>query len=463
MGRGVQFVLSGVLAAAALCVVPVLAQEVDVDESRSIVNRSTQLIGEGKPREALKLLQESDGKISKIDRWLWFGNQGTPYDRLGQYEKALEYFDKAIETEPDCWVYDDRAEIHHLFGRWDQARADLESAKAYYQKRNQPLPRRAAILNVVVNGPFAQDFPKAWRKCETRSKFGHYQVCSNAGIPNELLEALEKKCAKYDPAKPSQLKKIQKLCKPGRQATSVATLMELVRKEYMELVNMKKNEWPEGRIFKVFYFEDAGDFATFNAMMGDPESESTAGYYDPNFHYLALYNRPGGDNIYGFTEDTLNTFFHEGWHQFYHVLAEDPPIWLNEGLAVFMGPSQVLAGGRKIKLGGLKKRSSDPNRISRYENIKEKVRKGTYMKFREFFYVDSDQWHAGNKHNLYAQSWSVCYYALRGNNAAFRRDFLKLFWETAKNRPQKELIDEFFPPEKLDAYEKAWRAFMKKL
>lgn len=411
-------------------------------------------------RGALSVLVDLEPHVTEKYRFVWYARQGECSERLNRFSEALAAFNKAIELKPDSWCRHYRAKFHHLFGRWDEAKADLDADRRLVEEEKQT--GRKHPLRVVVEGPHRERWPNAWPKLELRSRYGHFHVVSQAGVSDAEMNAIEAECQKLDPGRPADARRRASLLSPAKQLVTSATLMELMRSEYMKMINMKEKDWPEGRVFKVFYFETQADFAAFNAAQGDPDSESMLGYYAPMWSFLCLYNAVGGDQVYGMTEETMDTFFHEGWHQFYDVIADRPPIWLNEGLAELLGPTKVLEGGRKLNLAPLVKRR-DPERVSRYEHIQMAVRGGTHFPFRTFFRTTPKEWHAGDKSLYYAQSWAVCYYAMRGTNAAFRKDFLAFFWGTTQGRPQKDLVDEFFPDAKLDAYEKAWLDYMKKL
>lgn len=464
MLRAIAWGAGVVITAAVLGSAPAQAQDAEaklkaLEESVKIIEASNDLIGKGKYEEAMTLLDENKAKVAERDLWVWWGNRGVIFDdHRREFGEALRCYDESVRLDTDGVFRNRRGEMNHLCGNYELARQDFVAGA----KGRQP-HQRYQMLKTIVEGPFRPEFPKAWRKCELRSRYGNYHIVSSAGTEMSDVRAIEAECQDLDPALKADLAKIERKCKPSKTLTSVATLMELVRKEYMGIVNMKSKDWPKGRVFKVFFFEDTGDYTAFTAKMGSPTTESTLGYYSPSFQYLALYNAPGGDQVFGFTEETLDTFFHEGWHQFYHLLADNPPIWVNEGLAEVMGPSTVQDGGKKIMLAPLQKKARDPKYMSRYDVIKEACANRSFVKFKDFFYIDTPKWHAGNRSLYYAQAWAVCYYALRGPDKNFRIDFLKLFRETTKNRPQKDIIDELFPTPKLELHEKNWLLYMKKL
>lgn len=428
--------------------------------SAAIVNCSTRLLDRRDPRGALAVLQAHGALIVERDRLAYFGNLGLCHDVLRDFPAAVEAYSKAIALRPSSFYRGYRAELLHALGRWDEARADLDAdpdiAKAERAGQTHP-------LRVVVDGPFRGRWPAAWRKFELRSRYGHFHVVSNAGVTPDELSALEARCAALDPANPAQRRELESLCRPSTQLTTIATLLELVRKEYMRVVNMKERDWPKGHVFKVFYFDSLPEYESFTRKLGSPMTESTLGFYSPDYRYLCIYNAPGGDLVYGFSETTMDTFFHEAWHQFYDVLADRPPKWMNEGIAEVMGKSKILDGGQKLQLGLLVKRMGNSRYLTRYESIQRRLAAGQHLPFRQFFRVDHAAWVGGDPDLLYAQAWAVCYWALRGGHEAVRKDFLAMFWGSTRGEPLDRLLATHFSDAKLDAYEKAWLEYMKRL
>ncbi len=457
MGIGGRFLQIAVLAAAAG---PLAAQDAE-EPGRAQCERATDLIQAGRTAEALALLRSLEGKVPPGDLWYWWGTLGVAHTKLGHDAEAMRCLDEAIKAKPDCWFRKDRAFLHHLAGRWDEALADLDAAgavpggdvNAEWNKR----------LRLVVEGPFRVFWPHAWKKLEARSKLGNYHVVSNVGTSEEKMNALEAAAAKLDPKDRAGAQQLGKLLAPDPSLVGTATLLELVRAEYMKVVRMKESEWPKGRVFKVFYFDSRGEFDGFVSRLGKQPDPAMVGFYDPNFHYLALFSHPGGKVAFGFSEQTLDTFCHEGFHQFFHVLAEDPPLWLNEGIAEFLGKSRVKDGGKGIELGLLVKHQPNSNVVTRYENVKSAMENGKTIPFRKWFRFTDADWRTGDEFQHYAQAWAVLYYAMRDQNRAFTEDFLKLFRGIVDGKPYDALLSELFPDEELDAYEKAWLEYLKKL
>jgi hypothetical protein len=94
--------------------------------------------------------------------------------------------------------------------------------------------------------------------------------------------------------------------------------------------------------FRVYLF---GGFAGYSRYVQDALSaraENTAGLYDPRLKQLLIWNLPDHQQM-------LQTVRHEGLHQYVDRWLDDPPRWLNEGLAEYyenadftLGPSNEI-------------------------------------------------------------------------------------------------------------------------
>ncbi|MCB9933982.1 MAG: tetratricopeptide repeat protein [Planctomycetes bacterium] len=434
-----------------------LAQDKPTLRGVKACNRALQLLGEGKPAEALAVMEAAKGTMDAEDEWLWWGNTGHCHRDLRQDDKALEYYGKAIELEPRCWFRFSYCRLLHEFGRWDEAVKELA------QPIDEDYADRAEWLKNVIDGPFKERWPLTYRKLECRSKKGNYLVVSDVGVTADEMDALEAQAATLDLTKKTDQQRLEKLLKPHNDLVSLSNLAELARDEYIRFTGSNSRNLPKGKVFKVFFMMNEPDFHSFAASCGgDGDTENTLGFYEPNMKYLQLYSQPGAESkVCGLALDTVDTFFHEGWHQFFDMLTEQTPIWVDEGLAEFLGHASVKDKGTKIELGLLIRTRGD--HYTRYERIKETIRADQHVKFKTFFHFTTRDWNAGDVNVHYAQAWSIAYFALKGSDANFKKDYAKMFWELVKGRPAEEVVNEIFDEAKLEKYEQAWLKYWKNI
>ncbi|KAF0241919.1 MAG: hypothetical protein FD180_4209 [Planctomycetota bacterium] len=420
-------------------------------------NRAVKLMEEGKPVEALAVLDAAKGTMDRKDEWIWWGNKGHAHWDLRQDDLALEGFKKAVELKKDCWFRVPCANLLHEFGKYDEALATLGGPI------DPDYAERANRLRVVIKGPYRKRWPRACRKLEYSGKAGgHYNVVSDVGVETPELDRIEAEAAKLDPADKEQALQLDRLLEPSPQLVSLFNLLESTRREHLRLTGLTDGQWPKGKVFRVFVLRTQEEFLDFaRAAGGEDARENLLGFYDPNFKYIQLYNQSGGGEVCGLHAETLDTLWHEAWHQAFDALTAQRPEWLNEGMAEFLGKGDASADGSTLSLGKLVK--SDPRLITRYERIREILKEKRHVPFSEFFRYARDEWEEGDVLANYAQAWSVVYYAMNGDNAAFREDFRKLLKELLKGTRWQDAVKTLFPDAKLDEYEAKWRAYMEKL
>lgn len=441
------------LVIALLTTVP--TQSVAQDEPKltgiSACNQALKLLGEGKPLEALEVMEGAEGTLDAEDEWLWWGNKGHCHRDLRQDDEALKHYGKAVELQPKCWFRFSWCRLLHEFGRWEEATTELE-------KDIDPDYRaEAAALKEVIRGPYQDRWPLTWRKLEYRSKKGNYHVVSDVGVTTEEMDALEEEASKLDLESKSDQKKLEKMLKPHDDLISIANLSELARDEYLRFTGVSSRDLPKGKVSKIFFFMNEGDFHSFaRSCGGDGDTEHTLGFYSPGMKYLQFYSQPGVEEsrVCGLSRDTVDTFFHEGWHQFFDMLTAQTPIWLDEGLAEFVGHADVKAKGAKIELGLLIRVRGQ--HYTRYERIKETIKQNGHIPFTRFFKYTQRDWHSGDVNIHYAQAWSIAYFGLKGNDANFKKDYARLFKALREGTPNDEAVDEIFGDDKLKKYEESW-------
>jgi tetratricopeptide (TPR) repeat protein len=454
--RTLALTLAAVLAISAASTFQLEAQQDQQLTGIAACNRALNLLREGQPAEARDLLLAAQATMPAEDEWLWWGNLGHCYRDLRQYEKALEHYAKAVEHKEDCWFRFSWCRTLHEFGRYEEALEGLEGPL------DEEYHDRAERLRAVIHGPWRERWPNAWPKLEARSPLGNFLVVSDAGVTHDEMDALEERIAGMDQTRRANVRRIEQMLRPSADLQGLANLADLMWREFVSFTNLRERDMPRGRVSKLFLFTQREDFDAFASKAGRYETtDGLAGYYDPNMKFLSLFNREVGQaTICGMTEETIRTFFHEGWHQFFDMLTSQTPIWVDEGLATFVEYCSVSPNGQRIELGLLVKH--DPNFYTRYERLKEAISEGRTIPFTEFFRYTGKEWHAGNTSLNYTQSWGITYYALRGDNRAFRRAYHEMFAKLLEGIPMEDIIAEVFPEETLKEFEDAWKDYWRR-
>jgi len=151
---------------------------------------------------------------------------------------------------------------------------------------------------------------------------------------------------------------------------------------------------------------------------------------------------------------TLQTLYHEAFHDFMNQIAPRTPFWFNEGIAEYMG-------GLKVEVT---KKEAKVVEKARILDGRLKVLKGALpmaLPFKDIMLQTPGQFYAGPVSFKYAQAWSMVHF----------------FYETPAHRPRieayaralvkggssKEAFETAFGDAPMDALQKEWLEYVKKL
>lgn len=154
---------------------------------------------------------------------------------------------------------------------------------------------------------------------------------------------------------------------------------------------------------------------------------------------------------------TIEVLQHEGFHQFaWHAIGPSLPVWLNEGLAQYFEHA-VIADDGGMSLG----LTSRP----RIERVKAAIKQGDALPVIALMRISSVQWtrvlrnNPDKAHLLYAQSWSLAYFLIHGDDAEHQPKLLDYLKRLANgDRPDDALLMAF-GTDGLKPLADDWRAF----
>jgi hypothetical protein len=93
--------------------------------------------------------------------------------------------------------------------------------------------------------------------------------------------------------------------------------------------------------FAVIIFAKEREYHKFGREFLAGGTEHSGGMYLPGLKVLLILDRPDAEETYG-------VLFHEAFHQFMHRHVKNPPMWLNEGLAVYYECARPTRGGLRF-------------------------------------------------------------------------------------------------------------------
>jgi len=310
--------------------------------------------------------------------------------RLGR-EAELAAALRALMAHPKAGVDDIEAAglFSLLAGRIDDALGAVEGAA----RRGLRSPILEQLSKVIVRAKNGPDWPKTFEV-----KSANYHVLSDIDVET---------------------------CRRA------ADLLEEALLAYKARVRPQKT--PTKRLYKVFLFSGEAGFKRYRAeasLSASQSLENAAGVYSPLLKQLLIWNLPTRDEM-------MRTVRHEGFHQYLDRLLPDPPVWLNEGMAVYYEGMERVAGDLRTDL---------PR-----PDLLEDVAAKPLVPLREFLRSRPKQFYEMAPHS-YAQAWLLVHMLQHGPTK--HRDRLRALLTRLETEAGAEAVDATFPAADLDALDR---------
>jgi hypothetical protein len=151
----------------------------------------------------------------------------------------------------------------------------------------------------------------------------------------------------------------------------------------------------ETRKFQVFAFAGRASYLDYIEDVFGGRGESTQGMYSSYLkQLLVLDSEP--------RESFMHTVRHEGFHQYLDALLDEPPIWLNEGLAEYFAASRTPQGSWRD--GRIEER-----RLSTLRGEGAAAVRRPLTPLQDFFALEQEEFMRDGQHN-YAQAWAFVHF-----------------------------------------------------
>ena len=309
------------------------------------------LVGLEEPTQALVEIEKSIAADPDMPEALLL--KASLLLRLG-HEDALVSTLQALVARPDATreTFETAGLFLLLAGRLDATRTIAEGA----MRRGLHSPGLESMARVVVRSQNGPDWPKTY---EYRS--------SNYDVVSDIDAAT---CEK------------------------AAGVLEEALLDFKVNVHALKAEATK-RHYKVFLFAGKEGFLRYHSdasVMGGPLPGSIAGLYSPVLKQLLIWNLPNRDAM-------MRTVRHEGFHQYLDRLLPDPPVWFNEGLAVYYEGM--------LRVGGSLKTDTPRPDFVEYLNA------APLVPARDFLEIRPKEFYATAPHS-YAQAWLLIHMMRHG-------------------------------------------------
>jgi hypothetical protein len=227
---------------------------------------------------------------------------------------------------------------------------------------------------------------------------------------------------------------------PESKVRVYAEHLEAMRGVYQEVLG---RALPGGGKARVLVFGSEEGYQDYMEFSLGGRQEHTLGVYSPWHGQMTLYEE-------GDAEETLRVLAHEGFHQALHRTAPQVPIWLNEGLAEYVGAAKV-EQGKVVDRSGLQ-----PGRL---RDLRQGIRFGwESVPFAQLMNQPKSEFYGRHTPFKYAQAWSMIHFFM--NDADRGRPLFQAYLSRILDgeRPE-EVFASTFGRTDLAALEEGWRKF----
>jgi Protein of unknown function (DUF1570) len=150
---------------------------------------------------------------------------------------------------------------------------------------------------------------------------------------------------------------------------------------------------------------------------------------------------------------------HEGFHQFaFNRLGRELPTWINEGLAQYFEDAIIVGDHMTTGLANAR----------RVEQVRRALESRTAIDFAWLVGISADQWSDTLRGEpdraalMYAQSWSVVFFLIHGENDRYQPAFARYLQKVSAGRDSQTAFREVFGEDSLRPLASRWAEFADK-
>jgi uncharacterized protein DUF1570 len=346
-----------------------------------------------------------------------------------------------------------RKEAKPLYRPWPALVRSSFYTKRYELAREVALglssERQRKVWLLLIDGPFAAEYPLSSPGLTTISPEGNYRVMADVGVTDKELRALEKKMR--GAGSPAKLERLQAKLRKGHKI--LGTLGEVLDKAFMAYGKLLKVKERKAVYPTVYVFKDREGFAEFGRAIGIGSTENALGYYMGYYRILVFYEQTEDVKL-GLSRDTVETLLHEAFHQWIHLHVRQTPAWFNEGMA------EYFSIGAKITRKRLAFAVVPQRYPSRLSNIQDALRGASYLSkpwtFKRLARSDHSTFMTSAGVN-YAHAWSMVHYL--GSSPKGRKLLVGYFKALTSGASRKEAFDQVFGDLDLEALDADWKRY----
>jgi tetratricopeptide (TPR) repeat protein len=328
-----------------------------------------------------------------------------------KYKDAIKDMDKAIEVKPDyaeAWAQRGYA----YFGMGDRVKAMADIDKALeIDKNNSSAKEYSKYLKNVVKGP-------SWQKMFNKdTKWFVFKT--------DISQA---KCDLY------------------------AKNLELILKHILKTFLLKEDALLSNKA-EALIFDSEDSYLTYAELSSEGGASGTLGYFHPIYRQLLLFEPPMKE------KQTLRVMYHETFHMVIDRYLQDIPIWFNEGMAEYIGGTDIAAG--LVSPGQIHKaRLKNVMKAIEYENEGDKK---YLIPFKQIMNESKARFYSEDTGLKYAQAWTMMHFFIHYNNGQYFGNLKSYLQTLMAGKTPKEAYDKAFGKVDLKQAEKEWRGYVQKM
>ena len=200
---------------------------------------------------------------------------------------------------------------------------------------------------------------------------------------------------------------------------------------------------------RVAVFNTREAYLTYGELTLSGRQEWTLGYFHPLYRELLLFEDVD-------PEATLQTLYHEAFHQFMSLMIARVPFWYNEGIAEYMG-------GIRVEVAKGQSRIAERARVldGRLKTLKAGL--AGALKFEAIMMETPAQFYSGAVPFKYAQAWSMVHFFYEGEKGKHRPRIEAYFRKLKEGGAPREAFQAAFGNAAMDELQKEWVEYVKKM
>lgn len=229
-------------------------------------------------------------------------------------------------------------------------------------------------------------------------------------------------------------------------AKTYAKHLDAIWSEYVRVCGVDP---AHSRPVDVLVFNDDERFHTYSELTLDDRMESVLGYFHPLYWQIHIFEDAK-------VEETYRVLYHEGFHYYARLVFKTLPIWLNEGLAEYVG-------GTAIEGGAVKRRGLVHH--GRLNDLIDAMNAGWEpVPFAKMAVMSQPEFYEADAPIKYAQAWSVVHFLMEGGDADLKAAFTAYLALLREGKRAEEAYGEAFTgAAEPSQWEGRWLAYVKGL